>query len=289
MLSRLIPRIGFAWTVRTVAFMSMGLLSFSILTVKARLPPRTGPTTHWLEPLTAIRVNSGYRWFVIACFFAFMGCVFWSVGYGRPLGLIFIPSCKRLWIPFFYISDFCRFHGFSDNLASYILPVMNAGSVIGRLIGFVADKWGRCVQIRSPFSPLTCLFLGGRFNLLTFGLFYLGVVVLAMLTTVSGHVAIIVYSVMFGLGSGTFHLSSLTPRTLTLMGPSLTGIFIALFPACTAQISPPELIGSRLGFLCFVTSFATLTGPPIAGGAFRSTPPPNSKYRFLTRGCVLGV
>jgi hypothetical protein len=27
-----------------------------------------------------------------------------------------------------------------------MLPMMNAGSVVGRLIGFVADKWGRCVD-----------------------------------------------------------------------------------------------------------------------------------------------
>jgi len=27
-----------------------------------------------------------------------------------------------------------------------MLPIMNAGSVIGRLVGFIGDKWGRCVH-----------------------------------------------------------------------------------------------------------------------------------------------
>lgn len=44
------------------------------------------------------------------------------------------------------------------------------------------------------------------------------------------------------------------------------GGVIGCFPACTAQVSPPERIGSRLGFVLSVMSISTLTGPPIAGG-----------------------
>ena len=44
------------------------------------------------------------------------------------------------------------------------------------------------------------------------------------------------------------------------------GGVIGCFPACTAQVSPPERIGSRLGFVLTVMSISTLTGPPIAGG-----------------------
>lgn len=44
------------------------------------------------------------------------------------------------------------------------------------------------------------------------------------------------------------------------------GGVIGCFPACVAQVSPPERIGSRLGFVLSVMSISTLTGPPIAGG-----------------------
>jgi len=33
----------------------------------------------------------------------------------------------------------------STDLAFFMLPIMNAGSVLGRMVGFVADKWGRFV------------------------------------------------------------------------------------------------------------------------------------------------
>ena len=49
--------------------------------------------------------------------------------------------------------------------------------------------------------------------------------------------------------------------------PACPGGVIGCFPACTAQVSPPERIGSRLGFVLTVMSISTLTGPPIAGGA----------------------
>lgn len=40
MVSKLIPRIGFAWTMRAVAFMFLGMLIIANLTVKSRLTPR---------------------------------------------------------------------------------------------------------------------------------------------------------------------------------------------------------------------------------------------------------
>jgi hypothetical protein len=73
-LSRLIPKIGFAWTVRTVAFMSVVLLVFSVVTVKARLPPRKS-STRWLEPVKAFKMEPGYRWLILASFFGFWGSV----------------------------------------------------------------------------------------------------------------------------------------------------------------------------------------------------------------------
>ena len=56
------------------------------------------------------------------------------------------------------------------------------------------------------------------------------------------------------------------PCSIYNRGADITlGGVIGCFPACTAQVSPPERIGSRLGFVLFVMSFSTLTGPPLSG------------------------
>jgi hypothetical protein len=55
------------------------------------------------------------------------------------------------------------------------------------------------------------------------------------------------------------------PRVTENLFACLGGV-IGCFPACIAQVSPPERIGSRLGLALSVMSISTLTGPPIAGG-----------------------
>ena len=50
---------------------------------------------------------------------------------------------RRLWTPFFYIGDYSRYRGLSNDLAFYMLSIMNAMSMIGRLVLFIADKVGR--------------------------------------------------------------------------------------------------------------------------------------------------
>lgn len=44
-----------------------------------------------------------------------------------------------------------------------------------------------------------------------------------------------------------------------------SGIFISVMPAATAQITPVDKLGARLGAFGSVTSVAFLTGTPIAG------------------------
>lgn len=43
MVQRLIPEIGFAWTMRTCAFMILGLVLITVFTVKSRFPPMAKP------------------------------------------------------------------------------------------------------------------------------------------------------------------------------------------------------------------------------------------------------
>jgi hypothetical protein len=49
----------------------------------------------------------------------------------------------RLWSPFFFITDFAIYRGFPTDLAFYMLSILNAASMVGRLVLFTADKVGR--------------------------------------------------------------------------------------------------------------------------------------------------
>lgn len=75
MFSRLVDKLGFGWTVRTIAFVSLVLLTISIFTLKSRFPPHSqkGNRPHPLDPVRALKDNAPYRWLVIALFFGFWG------------------------------------------------------------------------------------------------------------------------------------------------------------------------------------------------------------------------
>ena len=66
----------------------------------------------------------------------------------------------------------------------------------------------------------------------------------------------------------TVHSNAHTIVFAALFGIPL-GCFGALLPALVAQISDVRQIGVRLGATFFVTSFAGLTGNPIAGALIR--------------------
>lgn len=104
MLDHLIPRVGFPWTIRIVAFVFLGLLGVACVTVRARLPPAAvrrplaasdyyGPLT---EPAFALTVAGG--------FFFFFG----------------------MFLPFNYIVVMGQETGVSPNLIPYLLPILNA-------------------------------------------------------------------------------------------------------------------------------------------------------------------
>ena len=56
---------------------------------------------------------------------------------------LLILLIHRLWSPFFFIGDFAEYRGFSSDVSFYMLAIMNAMSMMGRLVLFIADKVGR--------------------------------------------------------------------------------------------------------------------------------------------------
>lgn len=109
--------LGYGWTVRIIGFIVMPLLSFSCLTVKARLPPRT--TRFWLPEVFR---DTKFLLLVAAMFFMFTGML----------------------TPIFYIPTYATMRGMDSTLAGYMLAILNAASTFGRIIpGVIADKLGR--------------------------------------------------------------------------------------------------------------------------------------------------
>lgn len=102
MLSKLIPRIGFPWTIRAMAFIFLVLCGISCATVKSRLPPRPSPFVlskyfvSLAEPLMALTVGASFLFF-------------WA-----------------MFLPFNYIILQALHAGMDRELTNYLLPILNA-------------------------------------------------------------------------------------------------------------------------------------------------------------------
>ncbi|KAI0528397.1 major facilitator superfamily domain-containing protein [Xylaria digitata] len=203
MMDKLIPQIGFPWTVRTLGFMFLVLCGISSATIKSRLPPRSKPLhlSDYVSPFKEIK----FTIVVIASFFLFWG----------------------LFLPFNYLILQATDAGVDPNLVPYILPILNALSIPGRILpGFVDDRLGRYN---------TMIFISALSAIITLALWIPGS---------KSTAAILVYGAIFGFSSG--------------------GI-ISLLPACMAQISDIKEIGTRNGVNLFFAAVGALTGSPIGG------------------------
>ncbi|KAM6514104.1 hypothetical protein FALCPG4_015267 [Fusarium falciforme] len=119
LVNRLIPRIGFGWTMRVCAFLLFGLLLLTNLTVRSRVPPQPKETgiMAYLRPFTSLS-------FVLTSLAGF----FYSMG---------------MFIPITFMVTYGEYVGLSDDMAGYLVSIFNAASGIGRILpGYIADKVG---------------------------------------------------------------------------------------------------------------------------------------------------
>jgi hypothetical protein len=101
-LEKLIPQIGFGWSVRVIALIMIVTLAVSNFTLKSRLPPRkAGPL---VEPKAFLQPS--YSWFTVGAFLAFWG----------------------LYTPFFYSTSYTQRIGAPENVSLYVLSMMNVFS-----------------------------------------------------------------------------------------------------------------------------------------------------------------
>jgi MFS family permease len=115
-----------------------------------------------------------------------------------------------LFTPFFYIVEYARHLSISDRMSFYVLAVMNAGGIVGRVApAYLSDRLGRFNLLfpSALFSGLACI-IGWLFT--------------------KDITALMAFCALYGFFSGAF---------------------ISLITPCVAQISDLSEIGMRIGML----------------------------------------
>ncbi|CAM1510757.1 Fc.00g082700.m01.CDS01 [Cosmosporella sp. VM-42] len=223
-LSHLIRKVGYGWAMRIAAFLMLFLLIISNLTVRAYYPPRPHKVTgaQLIKPLTEVE-------FVLltAGFFCF------SYGFFVPINYLPVLSTKM-----------------SHDLTQYLLPILNAGSLFGRLFsGFVGDKIG-------------------RYNVFIIVCYASGIWILALWLPDPSDPAIIAFAVLFGFFSGAY---------------------VSLIAPLVMQISPMEEYGFRTGIILLVTAIGGLTTNPINGAILDSAGGMIGLKVFSGVFCIIGT
>lgn len=200
MLRQLFLRAGYAWAVRASTLLSAACCVIAIVTVRKKGRKKC---SGWMD----------VKMFKDACFMLL------------ATGSFFI--CLGIFTPFFYIVSYAEDRALvSQNTAFYVLSVMNAGGVFGRIVpAILSDKIG-------------------RFNLLMPTSFLAGLSCLIFWMLAKTMIAVMGFAAVYGF---------------------LSGAFISVITPCVAQISDISEIGSRIGALYTLISVPSLVGGPIAG------------------------
>jgi MFS family permease len=208
MVTRLVPQIGFGWTMRACAFLILGLLILGNLTITSRLRPRKAPFSlyEFVAPLSEkpfALLNAG-------AFLGFLG----------------------LFVPISYIVVQADSIGMSLYLQGYLVPILNGASLFGRTIpGHIADTIG-------------------RFNVMLIMCTLSVVFIFAVWIPTTSNVVVIVFTVLYGFGSGAY---------------------VSIMPTLVAEItSDMSKLGVRNGTSFAIISIAALIGAPIGGALIKA-------------------
>ena len=202
MVDRLVPEVGFRWTLRICAFLILAIMIIGNLLTTARIKPSPSPIRimDFLTPFTELK----FATMALGMFLFFLG----------------------IFTPFTFLILVAESRGVPPALAQYLLCILNAASIFGRILpAWAGDKFGR-------FSMFVAM------GLLS------AVLSLALWLPGYGTAATIVFAVIFGFSSGCI---------------------VSLPPSLVAQLSDIRAIGVRTGAMFFVVAIATLIGTPIGG------------------------
>ncbi|KHN95592.1 Major facilitator superfamily domain, general substrate transporter [Metarhizium album ARSEF 1941] len=199
---KLINQIGFSWSVRVVGFIALATLIIPNLVMKMRVKP---PKARALLDTSALS-DWPFLIFTSATLIGFMG----------------------LYTMFFYLSYYTKArHITSTALSFYLVPILNAASILGRVLpNAVSDKIG-------------------AFNLIGPGAVIVSVIIFGMLGAKSV-ASVVILAILFGFFSG---------------------IFIALPPVCIVRLTKDRAnIGTRMGMAFGIIGLGVFVGGP-GGGA----------------------
>jgi MFS family permease len=226
MVSRLIKDVGYGWAMRISAFLMLFLLIIANMTIRDHHPPQPNKVTRaqlvkpFAEPQFVL---------VAAGLFCFSYGVF---------------------VPINYLPAQATAVGMDPNLVQYLIPILNAASLFGRLgAGIVADKVG-------------------RYNVFIVVCYMSGIWILVLWLADTSNAALIAFAVLFGFFSGAY-VSLVTPLVM--------------------QISPIAELGFRIGVALFVSSIAGLTTNPINGAILDHAGGWNGLKIFSGVFCLVGT
>ena len=204
---RLEQQAGFGWATRALAFVCLATCAVSVSVMRVRFPRKDKRSLLQLSAFKEMR-------FSLLCVALFIGF----------LGFYNFLSYVQPWAIQKGIA--------SDNLAFYLLPMLNAASTFGRIApNFAADHWG-------PFNVFVPA--AGLTSLIAF-----------CWIAVDSTAGVIVLTLLYGFCSGG--LVSLPPVVMTSITKDLGDL------------------GTRLGMMFSVVSIALLLGTPIGGAILDST------------------
>ena len=201
---QLLTKIGFAWTIRVVGFINLGCgLTASAIVCRG---PHQLDSPRRLFDFTVFR-EVPFTLFTIGMF------------------LVFVPY----YVPLTYAPTFAQTAiGTSDDLAGYMLAIINAASLLGRTVPYILNS--RVTPIRVFFVCIVAAVI------LLFG--WMGV------SDTSGF---IVWCVFWGILSGAIATAPIAAVSHPVLTPS------------------PGELGTRLGISLMVSSIGDAVGPSIMG------------------------
>ena len=205
--NRLQPQIGFPWATRVLGFIALATCALSIVVLRVRVRP---PKTRLLWDFSAFK-QVPFTLYTVGMFFTLAG----------------------LYVPLYYIGTFASQQRIvSDDLAAYMLPILNVGAVLGRIVpNLFADKTG-------PLNVLIPSVAGA--SLLAF-----------CWIAVTNTAGLIIFALIYGFFAGV--ILSLPPMVVVWLVPNM------------------GVLGTWMGMCFFGMSFGLLFGNPVCGAILNDT------------------
>ncbi|KAF1960694.1 MFS general substrate transporter [Byssothecium circinans] len=195
--------IGYEWSLRVVALIIAVCYTIALLVSDTKAPNNPTKSLRRLFDFKGF-LDRRYSVLVAGAFLAMLG----------------------QFVPYYYIGAYTVDTYPEAPAGPYLLPVMNASSFLGRILGgLAADNTGPS----NTTYPMTIL---------------AGLLCLGMWATTALVQVLTSFVILYGFCSG---------------------VFIAVLPVIIAQITPAERLGGRIGAFYSVCAIAQLVGSPIGG------------------------